>query len=150
MTDAKQSPSSSVARKLTILVIVVALVGGLYYFFGDHLSLKNLAQQETALREYQQQHPVLVYGIAFLIYVTITGMSLPGAGPMSLLYAWYFGFFESILLLSFASTLGATIAFLLSRYFFRDLVMSKFGDRLEKFNQSLETEGPFYLFTLRR
>lgn len=147
--SAEQKSSGSVKLKLIILGVVIAAVAGLYYFFGDQLSLENLAQQETALRNYQQQHPLLVYGIAFLVYVAITGMSLPGAAALSLLYAWYFGFYEALVLLSFASTLGATVAFLLSRYFFRDMVLSKFGDRLEKFNQSLETEGPFYLFTLR-
>ena len=65
------------------------------------------------------------------------------------MYAWYFGFFEALVLVSFASTLGATIAFLLSRYLFRDAIMNRFGDRLTKFNESLEREGPFYLFTLR-
>jgi len=65
------------------------------------------------------------------------------------MYGWYFGFFKGLILVSFASTLGATIAFLMSRYFFRDAIMNRFGDRLEKFNESLEQEGSFYLFTLR-
>ena len=102
-----------------------------------------------ALRDYQAQHPVLVFAIAFLIYVTVTGMSLPGAAGLTLVYGWYFGFVESLVLVSFASTLGATIAFLFSRYLFRDAIMNRFGDRLAKFNESLEREGSFYLFTLR-
>lgn len=65
------------------------------------------------------------------------------------MYGWYFGFTQGMILVSFASTLGATIAFLLSRYLFRDAIMARFGDRLTNFNQSLEREGPFYLFTLR-
>ena len=101
------------------------------------------------MRNYQAQHPVLVFAIAFLIYVTVTGLSLPGAVPLSLVYGWYFGFVKAFVLVSFASTLGATIAFLFSRYLFRDAIMSRFGDRLAKFNESLEKEGPFYLFTLR-
>ena len=92
---------------------------------------------------------MLVFGLAFLIYVAITGMSLPGAAALTLMYGWYFGFTQGMILVSFASTLGATIAFLLSRYLFRDAIMARFGDRLTNFNQSLEREGPFYLFTLR-
>ena len=76
-------------------------------------------------------------------------MSLPGAAALTLVYGWYFGFLEGLILVSFASTLGATIAFLMSRYLFRDAITSRFGERLTKFNDSLEREGPFYLFTLR-
>ena len=135
--------------KLIVAAVVLGIVAFLYYQFGSELSLKSLAERETALRDYQSKNPVLVFGIAFLIYVAVTGMSLPGAAGLTLLYGWYFGFLRALLLVSFASTLGATIAFLLSRYLFRDAIMSRFGDRFEKFNESLEKEGPFYLFTLR-
>ena len=142
-------PSKSGWWKLGVFAIFVATAAFLYWQFGSYLSLESLAKQETALRDYQAQHPFLVFAIAFLIYVTVTGMSLPGAAILTLVYGWYFGFWETLVLVSFASTLGATIAFLFSRYMFRDAIMSRFGDRLEKFNESLEREGPFYLFTLR-
>jgi len=144
-----KKPVKSGWFKLGIFALLAVTAVILYSQFGSYLSLENLAQQETALRNYQTQHPVLVFGIAFLIYVTVTGMSMPGAAGLTLVYAWYFGFFEALVLVSFASTLGATIAFLLSRYLFRDAIMNRFGDRLAKFNESLEREGPFYLFTLR-
>jgi len=143
------SPPRSGWWKLLIFVIVAIVAAILYWQFGSYLSLESLASQESALRDYRTQHPVLVFAIAFLIYVTVTGMSLPGATPLTLVYGWYFGFAETLLLVSFASTLGATVAFLFSRYLFRDAIMSRFGDRLAKFNESLEREGPFYLFTLR-
>lgn len=145
----ENTPPTSGWLKLFIFVLVASVAAVLYWQFGSYLSLEKLAQQETALRDYQAQHPVLVFAIAFLIYVTVTGMSLPGATILTLVYAWYFGFFETLVLVSFASTLGATIAFLFSRYLFRDAIMSRFGERLTKFNNSLEREGPFYLFTLR-
>lgn len=143
------TPTKSGWWKLWLFAMVVIVAAVLYWQFGSYLSLESLAQQETALRDYQTQHPVLVFAIAFLIYVTVTGMSLPGATVLTLVYGWYFGFLETLVLVSFASTLGATIAFLLSRYLFRDAIMNRFGDRLKKFNESLEREGPFYLFTLR-
>jgi len=152
-TSSAETPNDKPAKsgwwKLGIFTIFVATAAFLYWQFGSYLSLEKLAQQETALRDYQAQNPTLVFGIAFPIYVTVTGMSLPGAAILTLVYGWYFGFWETLLLVSFASTLGATIAFLFSRYLFRDAIMSRFGDRLEKFNESLEKEGPFYLFTLR-
>ena len=68
----------------------LALIG--YTQFGDVLSLESLAKQESQLRDFQQQHPVLVYAIAFAIYVAVTGLSLPGAAVLTLLYGWYFRF----------------------------------------------------------
>jgi len=141
--------SSNALRKMIVLLLVVSAVIIAYTQFGDALSLEKLAQQESQLREFQQQHPVLVYGIAFLIYVLVTGLSLPGAAVLTLLYGWYFGLIPGVVVVSFASTAGATLAFLLSRFLFRDTIQQRFGERLVKFNESLEREGPFFLFTLR-
>ena len=142
-------PNSSGWKKVIAVTILGSLAAVLYWQFGSQLSLESLAQQEIALRKFQAQHPVMVFGIAFAIYVSVTGMSLPGASALTLMYGWYFGFSEGIVLVSFASTLGATVAFLFSRFLFRDAIMSRFGGRLKKFNEALEREGPFYLFTLR-
>lgn len=148
-TAVSNGNKSNLWKKLTILCVVVVLGVVGYSQFGDLLSLESLAQQETQLRQFQSQHPMLVFGIAFLVYVAVTGLSLPGAAAMTLLYGWYFGFGPALLLVSFASTAGATVAFLFCRYLFRDAIQSRFGDRLANFNQALEREGPFFLFTLR-
>jgi uncharacterized membrane protein YdjX (TVP38/TMEM64 family) len=113
------------------------------------LDLDFLSEKESELRAFQAQHPWMVYGVAFAVYVLVTGLSLPGAAPLSLLYAWYFGFLPGVILVSFASTTGATIAFLLSRHFFRDAVISRFGDRLQSFNEHLREDGAYYLLWLR-
>lgn len=144
-----ESKSRSGLTRLIVFGIVVALIATLYTQFSDQLTLENLATQESALRDFQQRHPVLIYGFAFLLYVTVTGLSLPGAAGLTLSYGWYFGLVPAFILVSFASTTGATVAFLLSRYLFRETIQRKFGDRLSDFNQSLEDEGAFYLFTLR-
>jgi uncharacterized membrane protein YdjX (TVP38/TMEM64 family) len=135
--------------KLIVLGIVVAAFVVLFVFFRDELSLQSLAERETQLRDFQQQHPVVVFAIAFVIYVVVTALSLPGATGMTLLYGWLFGFWPALVLVSFASTAGATAAFLLSRYLLGQSIQSRFGDRLEGFNRALEREGAFYLFTLR-
>lgn len=144
----KNRRSAGLLRLGVFLVVVGAAAGG-YYLFGDALSIEQLAERESQLRAVQENYPILVYGAAFLIYVSWTGLSLPGAAALSLMYAWYFGFTESLILVSFASTAGATLAFLLSRFLFRDAIQQRFGGRLTSFNESLEREGPFFLFTLR-
>ncbi len=144
-----ETKSNGKRTKVIVFALVVAIVAFLYFQFSDRLTLENLATQESALRDYQQQHPVLVYGLALALYVTVTGLSLPGATVLTLAYGWYFGLIPAFVLVSFASTTGATVAFLLSRYLFRDTIQSKFGERLADFNRALEREGAFYLFTLR-
>jgi len=144
-----KSKATGNRTKLIVFALVVAVVAILYSQFSDQLTLDNLASKESALRDYQEQHPILVFGLAFLLYVTVTGLSLPGAAVLSLSYGWYFGLVPAFVLVSFASTAGATIAFLLSRYLFRDTIQNKFGVRLADFNKALEQEGAFYLFTLR-
>ena len=124
-------------KKIALLAtVLIAVVIG-YTQYGDALSLETLAEREAELRQYQQNHPILVYGIAFLVYVTVTGLSLPGAAGLTLLFGWYFGFWRGVVLVSFASTTGATLAFFLSRYLFRDTIQRRFGDRLAAFNRSL-------------
>lgn len=132
---------------LIFLIGVAAIVG--YLQLGDTLTLENLAAQEAELKAYQLEHPLLVYGAAFAIYVAVTGLSLPGATVLTLTCGWFFGLWRGILLVSFASTTGATVAFLVSRYLLREPIQSRFGERLATFNQSLEREGAFYLFMLR-
>ena len=149
MTDAATDAKPTPRGKLAILVlIVVAMVAG-YLQFGDALSLERIASQESSLRSYQAAHPVLVFGVAFAIYVGVTGLSLPGATVLTLVFGWYFGFLRGLLLVSFASTLGASLAFLLSRYILRRSIQSRLGERLATFNDALARDGAFYLFTLR-
>lgn len=136
-------------RKLAVLAAVATLLGVAYARYGQVLTLANLAQYEAQLRQAQSDYPVAVYCCALLLYVLVTGLSLPGAAVLTLAYGWFFGLARGLLVVSFASTAGATLALLLSRYLFRDTVQSRFGDRLTAFNRALQHEGPFYLFTLR-
>ena len=132
-----------------MLLLLAATAGIGFWMFGNELTLSKLATREAAFRQYQTDHPALTYLIAFGIYVAVTGLSLPGATPMTLVMAWLFGFWRALILVSLGSTTGATVAFLLSRYLFRQSITDRFGERLEKFNAALQREGAFYLFTLR-
>ncbi|MBI1903994.1 MAG: TVP38/TMEM64 family protein [Planctomycetia bacterium] len=135
--------------KLAVFALLVAAVVVLYLVYGDALQLGRLVAWKRQLDAYRANHPVLVYGAAFLAYVVVTGLSLPVAAPMSLLYAAVLGFWPALVIVSFASTTGATISFLASRYLVRDAVEQKLGKYLAKFNAAWEREGAFYLFTLR-
>lgn len=135
--------------KIAVLAVVAATAGALFYRFGDQISLARLAEREAELRAGIEQHPLLAYAAAFVIYVVVTGVSLPGAAVLSLAYGWLFGFWPALLLVSFASTAGATAAFLLSRFLFGEAIQRRYGDRLGAVNEALAREGPFFLFTLR-
>lgn len=145
-------PSSKIRRDtwiriLTLIFVVVLILVALQY--RHLLSLQTLAGYETSFREFEAQHPLLVSLGVFLVYSLVTGLSIPGAVPLTLFAAWLLGFWKALIVVSCGSTTGATIAFLLSRFLFRNAIQQKFGSRLMAFNQALETEGPFYLFTLR-
>lgn len=136
---------------MKVLVFIAFLIAAAlgYKFLGGSQAVARLAEYETALRAFDAEHPWQLLGLAFLLYVVVAGLSIPGAVILSLSYAWYFGFWTALPLVSFASTLGATLAFLLSRYLFRDLIRSRFGSRFEAVNKSLQEQGASYLFTLR-
>jgi uncharacterized membrane protein YdjX (TVP38/TMEM64 family) len=144
-----EKSSGGKATKLVVLLAVAAVAFFVWQHFGDALSLDYLASKETELRQYRVDNPVLVYGVALAIYVLVTGLSLPGASVLTLAYAWYFGFVRGMIVVSFASTSGATMAFILSRFFLQEPIQSRFKDKLVSFNEALEREGAFYLFTLR-
>lgn len=146
----QQDDSGRGLTKLWLFLGAVAIVAAVCFYFRDSLSLQQLGRHERTLVSFREANPAVVYLLAFLLYVAVTGLTLPpGAAAMSLMYAWFFGFWRAVLLISFASTAGATIAFLLSRYLIRDAIQARFGDRLTAFNEALEREGAFYLFSLR-
>ncbi|MEF8770737.1 MAG: FAD-dependent oxidoreductase [Candidatus Accumulibacter phosphatis] len=137
-------------RKL-LVVVAVAVFVALYIGLdlGRYFSLDALKAQQVALDAYRQAHPWLTAGMYFVAYVAVTALSLPGAAIMTLAGGAVFGLLWGTLLVSFASSLGATLAFLASRFLLRDWVQNRFGERLRAINEGVGKEGGFYLFTLR-
>ena len=137
-------------RKLLVLV-AVAVVVGLYFALdlGRHFSLDALKAQQAAIDSYRQADPWLAAGLFFIVYVAVTALSLPGAAAMTLVGGAVFGLLWGTLLVSFASSIGATLAFLAARFVLRDWVQERFGERLRTINRGVEQDGGFYLFTLR-
>lgn len=136
--------------KILLIAIIVVAVAAFFVFDGaQYLSLEYLKAQRESIETLFARHPFAVAGVYFLVYVLVTSLSLPGAAIMTLAGGAIFGLLWGTAIISFASTIGATLAFLVSRFLLRDVVQSKFGDYLKTFNKGIEEDGAFYLFTLR-
>jgi pyruvate/2-oxoglutarate dehydrogenase complex dihydrolipoamide dehydrogenase (E3) component/uncharacterized membrane protein YdjX (TVP38/TMEM64 family) len=137
-------------KKILILVAFAVAIASFFYFdLGSQLTLANLKAQQQAFDAQYQAAPLLVIGIFFLIYVAATAASVPGALILTLAAGALFGVVTGTIIVSFASSIGATIAFLSSRYLFRDTIKARFGDRLKAIDNGVEKDGSFYLLTLR-
>ncbi|PIE20598.1 MAG: dihydrolipoyl dehydrogenase [Neptuniibacter caesariensis] len=138
-------------KKRISLLSILLLAGIAFFLFdlGHFFSLEYIKSNQQAFLNYYSLNPVLTIAIFFAIYVLVTGLSLPGATIMTLIGGALFGFWSSLLIISFASTLGATLAFLLSRFLLRDNIQQRFSRQLASINQGVRREGAFYLFTLR-
>lgn len=137
-------------QKLVILVIIAAAAAVIYQSgLHEKLSLAYLKDSQADFAALYQQHPIAVISAFFLIYVVATALSLPGAAVLTLAGGGLFGFWVGTIVVSFASTIGATLACMASRFILQEWVQSKFGSKIESINQGIESEGAFYLFTLR-
>jgi pyruvate/2-oxoglutarate dehydrogenase complex dihydrolipoamide dehydrogenase (E3) component/uncharacterized membrane protein YdjX (TVP38/TMEM64 family) len=135
-------------------LLLLSLIGGLvalYFFFdlGQYLSLEAMKVQQGALVAFKDANPVATAALFFVGYVVVTALSLPGATVMTLVIGGVFGLWQGLLIVSFASSIGATLAFLVARFLLRDMVQSRFGERMEAINRGIERDGAFYLFGLR-
>jgi pyruvate/2-oxoglutarate dehydrogenase complex dihydrolipoamide dehydrogenase (E3) component/uncharacterized membrane protein YdjX (TVP38/TMEM64 family) len=133
----------------TALLILAAIVAFFLLDLGDYLTLDNLKARQAELAALVERRPLAAIGGFFLFYVTVTALSLPGAAIMTLAAGAIFGLWLGSLIVSFASAIGATLAFLSSRYILRDWVKSRFGRRVEAVDRGIERDGAFYLLTLR-
>ncbi len=116
---------------------------------SDYLNFETLKTQKEALLSYYTDHQILFLTVYFLVYVISVAVSIPGAVIFTLGAGAIFGVVLGTVLVSFASTLGATLSFLFSRYLFRDSVQEKFSSSMDSINKGLEKDGTFYLLSLR-
>ncbi|MCG8010839.1 MAG: TVP38/TMEM64 family protein, partial [Candidatus Thiodiazotropha weberae] len=138
------------SRKLVLLsVIAIAIILFFVFDLDQYLTLEYLKSQRDAIIAWKDAQPLLASVSFFVVYVAVTALSLPGAAIMTLAVGAVFGFVWGLILVSFASTIGATLAFLIARFLLRDTVQSRYGDRLKAINEGVEKDGAFYLFTLR-
>lgn len=137
-------------KKIVLLLIATSLVG-LFFHFDLHqlLTLEGLKGSMNDFSQLREESPLLVIGGFFLLYVAVTALSLPGAAILTIASGALFGIVEGLIIASFASSIGATMAFLVSRYLLRDSIKQRFPERLAAIDAGIEKEGGFYLFTLR-
>lgn len=137
-------------KRIAIVIAVVALVSAFFAFDLDrYLTLEALKQSQHDFVALKEESFWLVVGLGFLLYVIVAALSLPGALVMTLAMGALFGLGVGTLLVSFASSIGATLAFIASRFVFRDAVQQRFGDKLKAINEGVSRDGALYLFTLR-
>nr|WP_281494663.1 bifunctional TVP38/TMEM64 family protein/FAD-dependent oxidoreductase [Qipengyuania sp. S6317L1] len=133
-----------------ILAALAALVAAYFHFdLGQYLTIEGIKGVVDDVQGFYAENQIAVLAGFFAVYVGVTAASLPGAAIMTLAAGALFGLVLGTVLVSFASTLGATLAFLSSRFVLRDTIEGRFGDRLKTINEGLKRDGAFYLFTLR-
>jgi uncharacterized membrane protein YdjX (TVP38/TMEM64 family) len=136
--------------RIALIVAIAALIAAFFVFdLGRFFSIEYFKSQQAAFDGFYRANPLLTAAVFFVIYVAVTGLSLPGAALMTLVAGAIFQLVWGTVIVSFASSIGATLAFLASRFLFRDWVQGRFGDKLRAINEGIAREGAFYLFTLR-
>jgi pyruvate/2-oxoglutarate dehydrogenase complex dihydrolipoamide dehydrogenase (E3) component/uncharacterized membrane protein YdjX (TVP38/TMEM64 family) len=138
------------ASKILIVVVLAALIAAFFAFdLRQYLSLDYVKAQQETFDGFYRTHPLQTAAAYFVVYVAVTGLSLPGAAILTLVGGALFGLVWGTVIVSFASSIGATLAFLASRFLLKDWVQAKFGDKLAPINAGVAREGAFYLFALR-
>ncbi len=138
-----------IKKAILVLVLISAIAAYFVFDLGQILSLESFKASQADIVAAKDANPALYIAGFFILYVAVTGLSIPGAAIMSLVAGALFGVVVGTVIVSFASTIGATLAFLSARFVLRDWVQGKFGERLRAIDDGLEKDGAFYLFTLR-
>lgn len=136
-------------KKITIAILLIAVAVFFIFDMDRYLTLSYLKKSKESFAALYAVHTAEVIGVYMAIYIVVTALSLPGATVLTLAGGALFGILVGTLTVSFASTIGATLACLVSRFLLRDWVQRRFGDKLTTVNEGIEKEGSFYLFTLR-
>ena len=137
-------------RQIVLLLLLALVIGAFVALdLGRYLSFEQLKASQAGFSQLHAQQPFAVAAVYFVLYVLATALSIPGAVIITLAGGAVFGLWQGLLLVSFASSIGATLAFLASRFVLREWVESRFGQRLADINAGVEKEGTLYLFTLR-
>ncbi|RCX28092.1 FAD-dependent oxidoreductase [Thioalbus denitrificans] len=139
----------NLSRALVLLVVAALIAAFLILDLQHYLSLDYLKQQQEAFEAFRSRHPAASVALFAGIYILVTALSLPGAAVMTLAGAALLGFWTALVVVSIASTIGATLAFIVARFLLHDAVQSRFGDKLKAINEGIRHDGAFYLFGLR-
>lgn len=149
-SDENGAKKVKIVQKILIVCAIIILIA-LFYFLdaGKYFSLDYIKASQERFALLYKEHMVAVIAAYMGIYITMSALSLPGAAVLTLLGGALFGFVTGTIVVSFASTIGATLACLVARFLLRDWVQNKVGGKLNVINEGVEKEGAFYLFTMR-
>lgn len=137
-------------QKIAMLILIITSIIIFFTFnLGSYLSLSFFKSQQQTILAFYNASPWVAAMVYFALYVVVTGLSLPGATLMTLAGGAVFGFLWALVIVSFASTLGATLSFLVARFLLRESIQQRFGEKLKAINEGIRQDGSFYLFTLR-
>ncbi len=137
-------------KRMALVVLVGALAAVFWYLdLERYFTLAYIKESQAQFQALYEQHTVLVLAGFFGIYVLVAALSLPGAAVLTLAGGGMFGFTTGLIVVSFASSIGATLACLVARYVLRDVIQNRFKDHLTHINHDMAREGAFYLFTMR-
>jgi len=137
-------------KRILIAAVIAGIIAAFKFFnLGDYFTLSYIKASQQRFEILYNVHQFLVIAGYMLMYILVTSLSLPGAAVMTLAGGALFGLLTGTIIVSFASTIGATLACFVCRFILRDWVQGKFGDKLKTVNEGVEREGAFYLFTLR-
>jgi len=146
----EQEKSRKMVSKVVMLgLIVLGIVAFRYFDLGQYLTLEYIKASQEKFQALYLSHRIGVIAAYMGIYIAVAALSLPGAAVLTLAGGGLFGLIVGTVAVSFASTIGATLACLFSRFLLREWVQNKFGDKLVTINDGIEKEGAFYLFSLR-
>ena len=136
--------------RIQLMAVFLVLIG-LFFFFGvdQWLTLEKIKNEASRISAFYDAHPVLTPLFYAAVYIVVTALSLPGATVLTLAGGALFGLWWGTIIVSFSSTIGATLAFLAARFLFRDTIRARFGGRLADIDEGFAKEGAYYLFTLR-
>jgi uncharacterized membrane protein YdjX (TVP38/TMEM64 family) len=148
-TPSASRPGHAFWGRLALATVLVLTFVLLLILGRDHFTWEAFQENRSRLERVVAEHRLLAAVLFFLLYAALTGLSVPGAVPLTLAAGALFDRLLGTVLVSFASTTGATLAFLSSRYLLRDWVQDRFGPRLEPILQGVDRDGAYYLFTLR-
>lgn len=145
-----EKKNKSYVQKIIIVLVIVGLIAAFKVFDLDqYLTLSYIKESQEKFQLLYSEHRAAVIAGYMVVYILVTSLSLPGAAIMTLVAGALFGLVVGTIVVSFASTIGATLACFISRFILRDWVQGKLGDKLKTINEGIEKEGSFYLFTLR-
>lgn len=139
----------AIIRFVLVLLLVATAMAAWQLHISDYLNLEFIRTQQAAIKSYYSEHPFVTVGLFFVTYVAVAALSLPGAAVMTLLGGVLLGFWQGLIAVSFASTIGATLAFLLARFLLKDWIQGRYQKQLTTLNEGFRKEGAFYLFALR-